>query len=68
MKHNENNLSIRAVFEITDPISGKKLNREFCTEYYPGNHAKDETTIIRKCIKQVLADISKLKPIEEKKA
>jgi hypothetical protein len=68
MKHNENDLKIRAVFEITDPTTGKKISRELITEYYPGHHVKDEGTVIRKCMKQVLADLSKLKPLEEKKA
>ena len=68
MKHDENNLKIRAVFEITDPANGKKTTRELITDYYPGNRVKDETTIIRKCMKQVLADLSNLKPLEEKKA
>ena len=66
MKHAENNLKIRAVFKITDPTTGKKYPRELITEYYPGNHVKDEATIVRKCMKQILADLSLLKPIQEK--
>lgn len=68
MKHNENDLKIKATFEITDTTTGKSIKRELLTEYYPGEHTRTEITIIRKCMKQILADLSKLKPVEEKKA
>lgn len=65
MKVKDTDLKIKGTFEIFDPKTGKVIKRELNTSYYPGEHQKDEQTIVKKCLKKALADISLLKPIKE---
>ncbi len=67
MEGKDTNLKIKGTFEIFDPKTGGVIRRELLTSYNPGNHPKDEQTIIRKCLKKSLADISLLKPIKAEK-
>jgi hypothetical protein len=67
MENKETDLKIQGTFEIFDPRTGKTIQRKLLTTYYPGNHYKDEKTIVRKCLKQSLANLSTFKPISQEK-
>lgn len=67
MESKDTDLKIKGTFEIFDPKTGATIRRELLTTYYPGNHQKDEQTVVRKCLKKSLANISLLKPITVEK-
>lgn len=57
-------IQIRAYFEIYDPKTSQTIKREITTSYYPGNNVKSDQTIVRKSMKKIMADMSKLKPVK----